>query len=191
MGSDPENAIFRVQLHFQGQTPIFKNMKLTCIRSLVSSISPILFLCLFFIDSGAMRSGKSQAAGQSGETGPSLIQPQDLVSILKSTEGPKPLLIQVGFHVLYVQAHIPGSEFIGPASSPEVIRRLRKRLESLPRTQTIVLYCGCCPWNDCPNLKPAYRELGAMGFKSVKLLYIARYFGEDWVAKNYPVAKGE
>ena len=46
-----------------------------------------------------------------------LINPEELVEILQSPKGEKPLMIQVGSHVLYQQAHIPGSEYIGPASS--------------------------------------------------------------------------
>lgn len=123
--------------------------------------------------------------------GPQLIKPEDLVNSLKSAKGSNPLIIQVGFRVLYVQAHVPGSEYIGPASSAEGIRQLRKRVEALPRTQSIVLYCGCCPWDKCPNVNPAYKELRAMGFTSVRVLYIADNFGKDWVDKGYPVAKGE
>jgi hypothetical protein len=74
-----------------------------------------------------------------------LIQPEDLVSILKSGKGAKPLIIQIGFHVLYAQAHVPGSEYVSPGSSPEGVGQLRKRVESLPRTQFIVLYCGVLP----------------------------------------------
>jgi thiosulfate/3-mercaptopyruvate sulfurtransferase len=68
---------------------------------------------------------------------------------------------------------------------------LRKRAEPLPRTQFIVLYCGCCPWRQCPNINPAYNELHAMGFRNVKVLYIANNLGADWVGRGYPVAKGE
>ena len=123
--------------------------------------------------------------------GPQLIQPEDLVNTLKSAKGSKPLIIQVGFRVLYVQAHVPGSEYMGPASSAEGIRQLRKRVEALPRTQSIVLYCGCCPWDKCPNVNPAYKEHRALGFTDVRVLYIADNFGKDWVDKGYPVAKGE
>lgn len=157
-------------------------------RSLFSSSVLLLPILLYLLDTGA---GRSAGSEQSAESSASLIRPAELVSLLKSTTGPKPLLIQVGFRVLYVQAHIPGSEYIGPASSPDAVRRLHKRVEALPRTQPIVLYCGCCPWDECPNMRPAFRELGSMGFNDVKLLYIAHNFGEDWVGKNYPVAKGE
>ncbi len=156
-------------------------------------------MCLFLVDAsarhpaggspGTAASGESRITAQSGESDPNLIQPSELVSILKSTASPRPLLIQVGFNVLYVQARIPESEYIGPASNPDAVRQLHKRVEALPRTQPIVLYCGCCPWNECPNIKPAFKELGTMGFKNVKMLYIAHNFGEDWVGKNYPVAK--
>ena len=114
----------------------------------------------------------------------------ELVKLL-TPEKAKPLIIQVGSHVLYSQAHIPGSEYIGPASSDVAIQQLRKRAESLARTKLIVLYCGCCPWNHCPNVKPAYDALQAMGFRNLKVLYIANNFGADWVDKGYPTAQGD
>ena len=120
-----------------------------------------------------------------------LVNADELVKILQSAKSKKPLLIQVGSHVLYTQAHIPGSEYIGPASSETGLQSLRKRVESLPRNKFIVLYCGCCPWSHCPNVKPADDALRAMGFTNVKVLYIAAKFGADWVEKGYPVGKGE
>lgn len=119
------------------------------------------------------------------------IQPEDLVKILQNAAVEKPLMIQVGSRVLYQQAHIPSSEYIGPASSEDGLRRLRKRVESLAKEKFIVLYCGCCPWSHCPNVKPAYDALVTMGFMNVKVLFIADNFGTNWVDKNYPVAKGE
>jgi len=120
-----------------------------------------------------------------------LINPDELVRILQSAKSEKPLMIQVGSHVLYTQAHIPGSEYIGPASSETGLQSLRKRVESLPRNQFIVLYCGCCPWSHCPNINPADDALHAMGFSNVKVLFIADNFGADWADKGYPVAKGD
>lgn len=120
-----------------------------------------------------------------------LINPDELVKILASGKGEKPLMIQVGSHVLFTQAHIPGSEYIGPSSSDAGLQQLRKRVESLPHNKFIVLYCGCCPWSHCPNVKPADDALHAMGFSNVKILYISNNFGTDWVDKGYPVAKGD
>lgn len=120
-----------------------------------------------------------------------LINPDELVKLLQSSKSPKPLIIHVGPHMLYLQGHIPGSEYIGPASDLSGLQQLRKRVESLPRTKSIVIYCGCCPWNHCPTVKPADDTLRAMGFTNVKVLYIADNFGADWVYKGYPTAKGE
>jgi thiosulfate/3-mercaptopyruvate sulfurtransferase len=120
-----------------------------------------------------------------------LIQPGELAKVLQSSTGEKPLLIQVGSHVLYSQAHIPGAEYIGPASTVTGLQQLRQRVESLPRQKFIVIYCGCCPWSHCPNVKPADDMLESMGFTNVKVLYIANNFGADWVDKGYPVAKGD
>ncbi len=120
-----------------------------------------------------------------------LLNPDALINILQSPQGEKPLVIQVGFHVLYQQAHIPGSEYLGPASSESGLQQLRKRVAPLPRNKFIVLYCGCCPWDHCPNVKPASDTLHAMGFTNVKVLYIADNFGANWVDKGYPTSKGE
>ena len=119
------------------------------------------------------------------------ITPEDLVKLLQSSPEQKPLMIQVGSHVLYTQAHIPGSEYLGPGSSEAGLQLLRKRVAMLRRTQFIVLYCGCCPWDHCPNVKPAVDALQKMGFRNVKVLYIAENFGSDWVNKGYPTAKGD
>lgn len=119
-----------------------------------------------------------------------LIQPEALAKLLEAS-GEKPLIIHIGSRVLYTEAHIPGSEYLGPASSDEGQQKLRKRVQSLPKNQSIVLYCGCCPWNHCPNVKPAYAELRVLGFTNVKVLYIAHDFGSDWVEKRYPIAKAE
>jgi rhodanese-related sulfurtransferase len=120
-----------------------------------------------------------------------LIQPDELARLIQSAKPDKPLLLQVGSHVLYQQAHIPGSEYIGAGSSDSGLAQLRSRVEKLPRNQFIVLYCGCCPWSRCPNVKPADEALQKMGFSNVKVLYIANNFGADWVDKGYPVAKGD
>jgi len=121
------------------------------------------------------------------------LTPGELVGILntKSAKTPKPLLFQVGSHMLYMQAHIPNSEYIRQGNTPEGLQRLGRRVGNLPKNTFIVLYCGCCPWNHCPNVNPAYDALTQLGFTNVKVLYIANNFGADWVDKGYPIARGE
>lgn len=119
---------------------------------------------------------------------PVLLQPNELVQMLGTPE--KPLILQVGSHVLYAEGHIPGSEYVGAAGTSAGIQALRERVSGLNRNQFIVIYCGCCPWNRCPNIRPAYEQLHTLGFTHVRVLYVADNFGTNWVDKGYPVAKG-
>jgi len=145
-----------------------------------------------FTQAATTSSSKSQVATiQSDSSAPQLIQPEELARIVQSSKGDEPLILQVGFHVLYLQAHVPHAEYIGAASAAEGLRQLRRRVAALAHSQPIVLYCGCCPWSKCPNVNPAYKELRDMGFTNVRVLYIADNFGKDWADKGYPVAKGE
>jgi rhodanese-related sulfurtransferase len=118
------------------------------------------------------------------------ITAEDLLRILQS-KGPKPLLFHVGSHMLYQQAHIPGSEYLGAGATPQGIQNLSKRVSNVSKKTAIVLYCGCCPWSHCPNVNPAYDTLLQMGFTNVRVLYLANNFGADWVDKGYPLAKGD
>ena len=92
---------------------------------------------------------------------------------------------------MFQQAHIPNSAFVGPASQATGLTLLKKFAAPLSKNQLIVIDCGCCPWNHCPNIRPAYKQLRDLGFTDVKALYIAHNFGDDWVARGYPVEKGE
>lgn len=121
----------------------------------------------------------------------STLTPEELVQTLQAKKGKKPLLFYVGPHMLYAQAHIQGSEFIGQGATPEGLQKLRARVASLPKNTAIVLYCGCCPWAHCPNINPAYETLTQMKFTNVKALYMMNNFGADWVDKGYPTVKGE
>ncbi|MBZ5566649.1 MAG: rhodanese-like domain-containing protein [Acidobacteriia bacterium] len=151
----------------------------------------IVFLvtCLALI-AAAQSGGKAIPSSELPSGSAELIQPEELLKTL-SSRGAKSLVLYVGPRFLYAQAHIPGAEFIGPASDPQALDRLRKRAAALPKNARIVLYCGCCPWEHCPNIRPAFQELQKMGFRNVKALYLANSFGANWAEKGYPVEKGE
>jgi len=123
--------------------------------------------------------------------GSELIRPEELVKLLQSSLSPKPTIFNVGPPLIYMQAHIPGSEYIGPTAEARAREKLRARAASLPRDTFLVIYCGCCSWEHCPNVRPAYQELKRMGFTRLKVLYLANSFGSDWVEKGYPTTKGE
>jgi hypothetical protein len=163
-------------------------------------IGPILVTataCLIALAAGAQNSAKG---GSSAPTqpptselpgSPELIRPEEVARALQSFTTTKPIIFNVGPRVIYVQAHIPGAEYIGPTAGPQGLEKLRARAAPLPRDSFIVVYCGCCPWEHCPNVRPAYKELKQMGFTRLKVLHIANSFGSDWVEKGYPTAKGE
>jgi len=119
-----------------------------------------------------------------------LMQPEELAQMLGASGGAKPLILQVGPHVMFAEAHPPGAEYIGAGAVDSGLQALRDRAKNLKHDQFIVLYCGCCPWIKCPNVNPAYQQLASLGFSNVKVLYVATNFGADWVTKGYPVEKG-
>lgn len=116
-----------------------------------------------------------------------LVEPAALAASLRARSH-RPLILQVGFRVLFLQAHIPGAEYVGPAGQDDGLQALVKRVANVPKSAPIVIYCGCCPWGHCPNIARAFDRLRALGFTNVKALHIADDFGTDWVKKGYPVA---
>ena len=132
------------------------------------------------------------AFGQSGSapTIPEevLIQPVVLAAILN--KGNPPPLLQVGFSVMYAEAHIPGSLYAGPTGTEAGIEKLKAAVKDFDKAKPLVIYCGCCPWMRCPNVAGAYKTLTALGFTKIQVLYIADNFGADWADKGYPVAHG-
>src|ERR1039458_501031 len=116
-----------------------------------------------------------------------LIQPDALNHLLQTKGTGKPMLLQVVSHLLFDEAHIPGSVYAGAGSQPAGLQQLQSVVASLSKKKFLVLYCGCCPWDRCPNLGPAFKQLHDMGFSNVKVLYLANNLGADWVAKGYPV----
>lgn len=113
-----------------------------------------------------------------------LVQPKDVAANLS-----KPLLIHVGFPVLYRSAHIKGSEYAGPGSKAEGIELLKKVVANQPKDREIVLYCGCCPWEKCPNMRPAFAALKEMGYTRVKAMVVPENLKADWIDKGYPTEK--
>jgi rhodanese-related sulfurtransferase len=118
-----------------------------------------------------------------------LIQPGEVAARL-AVKGMQPVIIQVGPNVLYRAKHIPGSVYAGPASRPEGLELLKQAVGKLPRDREIILYCGCCPWENCPNVKPAMALLKQMGFTRAKTMFVPTGFTRDWTDRGYPVEAG-
>jgi thiosulfate/3-mercaptopyruvate sulfurtransferase len=117
-----------------------------------------------------------------------LIQPADLNKLITNKSATQPLIFQIGSRMMFDQAHIPNAEYIGAGSQGTGIEALKSRVAKLPKSQTIILYCGCCPWIRCPNVGPAFTALQNLGFSNVKVLYLEEDFGTNWVGSGYAVA---
>jgi thiosulfate/3-mercaptopyruvate sulfurtransferase len=117
------------------------------------------------------------------------VQPAQLVSELRQEKDPHVQVIYVGPRTLYNGGHIPGAVFYGPRSTDEGIAALKKYASTLPKNSDLVLYCGCCPLEKCPNLRPAFSALKEMGFARLRVLILTTSFNADWAEKGYPVQK--
>ncbi len=115
-----------------------------------------------------------------------LTDPADLAKRLRDHYNPLQIVC-VTFPVLYRQRHISHAALAGPANKPEGLAELRRVTNTFSKESEIVLYCGCCPMTNCPNVRPAFRELKKRGFKTVRVLNLPSNFHTDWVGKGYPV----
>jgi thiosulfate/3-mercaptopyruvate sulfurtransferase len=136
----------------------------------------------------ALFSGLSEA--QAPLASKNLIAPEVLAADLQAHRKSGPVILFVGFPVLYRGGHIPDAIQAGPCARGEGISALKQAVASLPRDRALVIYCGCCPFGKCPNVRPAYDALRGMGFSRVQVLDLPTNFHTDWVAKNFPVQKG-
>ena len=66
---------------------------------------------------------------------------------------------------------------------------LERRSAAFPRDREIVIYCGCCPWKNCPNIRPAYEKLAQRRFTNVRVLDLPTTFRADWSDQGLPVER--
>jgi thiosulfate/3-mercaptopyruvate sulfurtransferase len=124
-------------------------------------------------------------------TGAQVLQAADLVQELRTSNGAHaPTIVYVGFRTLFEGGHIPGSTFHGTASTEKGLAELKKWAAALPHDTNLVIYCGCCPFDHCPNIRPAYTALHEMGFTRLRVLVLPQSFAADWVEKGYAIQKG-
>jgi thiosulfate/3-mercaptopyruvate sulfurtransferase len=119
-----------------------------------------------------------------------LLEPADFAATLRSPSAKQPAIFCVAFPVLYRSRHIVHAILAGPGSKPEGIEALKTAVAAKPKDSDIVLYCGCCPMEKCPNLRPAYRTLKELGYTHVRVLSIPTNMHTDWYSKDYPSEAG-
>lgn len=82
---------------------------------------------------------------------------------------------------------IRGSIEIGFVNDEKGLKKLEEQLKGLSKDRSIVLYCGCCPFEHCPNIRPAFILLNKEGFKNHRLLDLPKNLKVDWIDKGYPM----
>lgn len=117
------------------------------------------------------------------------VQPADLAKELENSKT-APTVVFVGFQRLYSAGHIKGAQYHGTGGSEEGLKELTAWASALPRTANVVIYCGCCPMEHCPNIRPAFKALQGLGFKNLRVLLLPQNFGVDWAGKGLPYDKG-
>ncbi len=111
-----------------------------------------------------------------------LIAPAKLAQMLEEKGGSKIYIYNIG-----VVEDIKGAKNIGPSSEQEGLERFKKELSSLPKDAAIVYYCGCCPFDRCPNIRPAHKLVKSMGFTNARLLNLPVNVKTDWMDAGYPM----
>lgn len=145
-------------------------MKTSVVFSLLASV-----LILF-----AFQQCKAQEPKPENWTSEQLMQPADLAQALNDNKN-IPLIYCVGPGVV-----IPHSIDIGITDKPENIQKLKDSLKKVNRDANIVIYCGCCPFARCPNVRPAIALLKEMKFTNYHLLNLPHNIRTDWISKGYP-----
>mgnify|MGYP001550325092 FL=1 len=113
-----------------------------------------------------------------------LLAPEVLARTLNNPQAKKPIILSVG-----PGAVIRGSFDMGAAHEKPNYEKLKRELEKLPKDADIIIYCGCCPFEHCPNIRPAFSLLNEMKFSNQRLLNIQHNIKTDWIDKGYPVIK--
>jgi hypothetical protein len=165
------------------------------IRTISSRTSLLLSLLTFLLALALLSRPVPTIHGQEKKTAdpwPSseAMQPAQLAKMLTVKYVPVPTVVFVGFRSLYTGGHVPDASFHGTASTEQGLADLKTWVASLPRSTELVIYCGCCPMDKCPNIRPAYTALTGMGFKKVLVLILPTSFAVDWADKGYPMQKG-
>jgi thiosulfate/3-mercaptopyruvate sulfurtransferase len=152
--------------------------------------SAILLLALAVGSSPVRTAGEDEKKSADPWPSSQTLQPAQLAKMLTDKYSSVPTIVFVGFRSLYVGGHVPDAAFHGTASTEEGLGELKAWAATVPRSRDLVIYCGCCPFDKCPNIRPAYSALNSMGFKNVRVLVLPTSFAVNWADKGYPMQKG-
>lgn len=112
-----------------------------------------------------------------------LLEPATLASKISQNQTNNILILSVG-----PDAVIKGSVDIGSTQEKENIKKMKSYLKNVPKDKEVIIYCGCCSFDKCPNIRPGFNVLKDMGFKNTKLLNLPKNIKVNWIDKNYPTS---
>jgi thiosulfate/3-mercaptopyruvate sulfurtransferase len=113
-------------------------------------------------------------------TSKQLTEPSELVATLKANKN-VPVIFSVG-----PGAIIPNSIEIGMVKDEKNLAKFQEQISKLPKSTNILIYCGCCPFEHCPDVRPAIALFQRMQFTNYHLLDLPHNIKTDWIAKGYP-----
>jgi hypothetical protein len=113
-----------------------------------------------------------------------LMETKTLNDALKNPRAARPDIYNIGF-----VGNIEGAKKLSPASKEAGLQLLQAAVKDKPKSSPIVIYCGCCPFEHCPNVKPAFALLQKLGYKNAKILNLPTSIKADWIDKGYPMEK--
>lgn len=117
------------------------------------------------------------------------IAPAELASRMSDVESGRVAVLYVGPEALFGRGHVPGARRLPPVETKEGERALAAALAALGQDVTAVVYCGCCPYRSCPNVRPASKILRESGRSKALVLDLPTSFKADWIDKGLPVQK--
>ena len=112
-----------------------------------------------------------------------LMEPSALAAIISNPKAKQARIFNIG-----VVEDIKGAKKMGGASVEANLEKFKNALSSLPKNTLVVVYCGCCPFEKCPNIRPAFNLMKSMGFTNGKLLNLPTNLKQNWIDKGFPLA---
>ena len=181
---------------FRKQAPVLVENLLALRGSQRMSAAPLSrrsMLAILSASAAALFAVACRRADASGsDAGPSLprMAPRALAARLDEVRDGKLDILHVGPLYLFGKARIPHARHAGEASTTEGYAAIVAELRRLAPAREVVLYCGCCPTQNCPNIVPTERAAIEVGLRRAFVLDLPTTLKADWTDRGYPVEKG-
>lgn len=143
----------------------------------------LVFTLMLSLSFGMLQQGFAQEQNTFPweETG-RILEPAELADRLNADDGANPLIFNLG-----PVDNIKGAIHFGALTNDANKKKLVTYLENVAKDREIVIYCGCCPFTVCPNIRPAYAFFEENGFEHFKVLNLEESLNANWIAHGYPM----